>query len=324
MHTWMILWSSAGLGGSTLRTYVRSISWNEFALPDWKYVSKSVSSPFSLPGTSVMSSVEERSSLMLTKSRLSKLVLNPGQRRRYALFLASRVIITSSSPTMLASQDRWLLCWRRMNRVEKPSSGRKNAPLHFGSWKKHWLNPPVLRSPNFDLDIIVQTVASDFAIGAVLSQKCNDEEHRVAYFSRKLSPRELKYSAVEKECLAIKLALKSSESTFWDDTFWSRWTTVLSRGWTKFSNSNARLTRLCLALQAYSFLFVMDPEWAMEMRMDFPACDENTNMWPWTETASWDSSSIFLSVVNLFLSGFCYVGSYVLNCLCSSLFLLFL
>lgn len=46
-------------------------------------------------------------------------------------------------------------------------------------------------------------------MGAVLSQE--DEEGRerpVAYFSKKLQPREIRYSAIEKECLGIVSALK--------------------------------------------------------------------------------------------------------------------
>ena len=35
------------------------------------------------------------------------------------------------------------------------------------------------------------------------------EEHPVSYYSRKLLPREVRYSTVEKECLAIKLSLEA-------------------------------------------------------------------------------------------------------------------
>ena len=44
----------------------------------------------------------------------------------------------------------------------------------------------------------------------MLSQK-NDEghDHPVAYYSRKFLPREERYSTIEKECLAIKLAAEA-------------------------------------------------------------------------------------------------------------------
>ncbi len=63
---------------------------------------------------------------------------------------------------------------------------------------------PVLRGPDYDKMFTVQTDASDRGIGAVLSQ-LDDEGHDrpVAFFSRKLLPREVNYAAVDKECLAI-------------------------------------------------------------------------------------------------------------------------
>jgi phospholipid-translocating ATPase len=65
----------------------------------------------------------------------------------------------------------------------------------------------VLRSPKFELPFILQTDAPDRGVAAVLSQIENNEEHRVAYYSKKLLPREQLYSTVEKECLAIKLGM---------------------------------------------------------------------------------------------------------------------
>ena len=59
-------------------------------------------------------------------------------------------------------------------------------------------------------DFALQTDASDVGIGAVLSQLDDqDTDHLVAYFSRKLLLREQKYSTIEKECLAIKLATQA-------------------------------------------------------------------------------------------------------------------
>lgn len=62
----------------------------------------------------------------------------------------------------------------------------------------------MLRGPDFEKLFIVQTDASDIGIGAVLSQRGEDDEERpVAYFSRKLLPREQKYATVENDCLAM-------------------------------------------------------------------------------------------------------------------------
>ena len=74
----------------------------------------------------------------------------------------------------------------------------------FKVLKSALCSSPVLRSPNFTKDFVLQTDASDIGVGAVLSQL--DEEgndYPLAYFSRKLLPREQRYSTVEKECLAI-------------------------------------------------------------------------------------------------------------------------
>ena len=67
---------------------------------------------------------------------------------------------------------------------------------------------PALRTPDFSSQFILQTDASDYGVGAILSQRDNNgDDHPVAYYSKKLLPRETRYSIVEKECLAIQLAI---------------------------------------------------------------------------------------------------------------------
>ena len=76
--------------------------------------------------------------------------------------------------------------------------------------KDELCSSPVLKSPDFTAQYILQTDASNQGVGAVLSQR--DElgsDHPVAYFSKKLLTREVRYSTVEKECLAIRLATHS-------------------------------------------------------------------------------------------------------------------
>ena len=62
---------------------------------------------------------------------------------------------------------------------------------------------------NFALPFVLQTDASDRGIGAVLSQYDEGHNHPIAYFSRKVLPREQMYSTVDKECLAIRLGVQA-------------------------------------------------------------------------------------------------------------------
>jgi hypothetical protein len=69
---------------------------------------------------------------------------------------------------------------------------------------------PILRHPNFDLPFILETDASDFALGAVLCQSSISAPkliHPVAFWSRKLLPAELNYTVHDKGLLAIVAAL---------------------------------------------------------------------------------------------------------------------
>lgn len=66
------------------------------------------------------------------------------------------------------------------------------------------LNPHT-HEPRFERPIELQTDASEQGVGAILSQQ--DDEHPVAYCSRKLLLREQRYSTIEKEHLAIKLGV---------------------------------------------------------------------------------------------------------------------
>eukprot|EP00731_Ephydatia_muelleri_P004705 Em0002g881a len=61
----------------------------------------------------------------------------------------------------------------------------------------------LLQSPDFEKPFILQTDASDRGLGALPSQRDDSgSDHPVAYYSRKLLPREERYSttAIEKEC----------------------------------------------------------------------------------------------------------------------------
>ena len=126
--------------------------------------------------------------------------------------------------------------------------------IAFQNLKKQLCSDPVLRSPDFTKQFIVQTDASDRGVGAVLSQlDDNNDDHPVAYFSRKLLPREEKYSTIEKECLAIKLAVHAFHVYLLGRPFTIQ-TDHRSLEWLdRLKDNNSRLTRWSLALQPYDF-----------------------------------------------------------------------
>lgn len=78
----------------------------------------------------------------------------------------------------------------------------------FDKLKSALVRQPVLRLPDSSLPFVVATDASDFAIGAVLSQEFGEGLQPVAFFSRMLKSAEVNYPVHEKEMLAVVLALK--------------------------------------------------------------------------------------------------------------------
>ncbi|KAM8702411.1 hypothetical protein ACLKA7_007742 [Drosophila subpalustris] len=75
----------------------------------------------------------------------------------------------------------------------------------FQELKTRLTEAPVLACPNFNERFSLQTDASDYGLGAVLTQRIEGIERVIAYASRRLSPAEENYSTTEKECLAIQV-----------------------------------------------------------------------------------------------------------------------
>ena len=69
------------------------------------------------------------------------------------------------------------------------------------------VSAPLMKNPDFTWTFILQTDASGVGVGAVLSQG-EEQDQPIAYFSQKRLPRERSYSTIDKECLAIVLAIK--------------------------------------------------------------------------------------------------------------------
>uniref|UniRef100_A0A8C6XU88 ribonuclease H n=1 Tax=Naja naja TaxID=35670 RepID=A0A8C6XU88_NAJNA len=96
---------------------------------------------------------------------------------------------------------------------------RKKVPFQWGppqqqafeALKKAFVTEPVLRHPDPHRPFVVETDASNVAIGAVLLQApvAGGTLFPCAYYSRKLNPSERNYTIWEKELLAIKAAFEA-------------------------------------------------------------------------------------------------------------------
>ena len=66
---------------------------------------------------------------------------------------------------------------------------------------------PLLQYPDFTKSFLVTTDASNYALGAVLSQGPVGEDLHIAFASRSLNKAEINYSTIEKELVAIIFAV---------------------------------------------------------------------------------------------------------------------
>lgn len=74
------------------------------------------------------------------------------------------------------------------------------------------ISAPVLAAPDFTRPFKLATDASDVGVGSVLLQEDDQNvDHPVCYFSKKLNRHQQHYSTVEKEALALILALQHFE-----------------------------------------------------------------------------------------------------------------
>ena len=144
--------------------------------------------------------------------------------------------------------------------TELLSKGKKlkwddKCQIAFDQLKAILKSAPVLQAPNFKKAFALAVDASDSAAGAVLLQQDhNDIEHPVAYFSKKFNKHQKNYSTIEKELLAIVLAIDHFEvyvnSGGFPLTVYTDHNplTFLNR----MKNSNRRLLNWSLKLQEYT------------------------------------------------------------------------
>lgn len=123
----------------------------------------------------------------------------------------------------------------------------------FRKIKDCLVSSPILSCPDFTKPFQLQTDASAYGIGAVLSQISDDGEQVIAYVSRSLSRTERNYSTVERENLAIVWSIEKLRAYLEGYTF-----TVVtdhhSLTWLyKLPQPTGRLARWIMRLQQFDF-----------------------------------------------------------------------
>lgn len=119
--------------------------------------------------------------------------------------------------------------------------------------KKALCSTTVLRFPDFTRPFIITADASGEALGAVLSQKENDDDRPVEYASRKLSETERRYSAIEREFLGVVWAVQHFRPYVFGRHFLLN-TDHMPLLWVgKLKETSARVTKWKEQLSAYDF-----------------------------------------------------------------------
>ena len=96
-----------------------------------------------------------------------------------------------------------------LTRKEVPFEWKEPQQQAFDTLKERFTTEPVLVTFDPAKSITIETDASDYAIGACLSQPDeNDKLHPVAFYSRTMSPAEMNYDIHDKELLAIVIAFQ--------------------------------------------------------------------------------------------------------------------
>ena len=103
------------------------------------------------------------------------------------------------------------LCRPLTDSLKKTNEEFECTELHqrsFDELKKAFTSEAILRHFNPSKEVIIETDASNFALGCILSQRHEGRLHPVAFHSRKMSPAERNYDIHDKETLAIVEAFK--------------------------------------------------------------------------------------------------------------------
>lgn len=157
----------------------------------------------------------------------------------YRRFVPNFSTIVAPITTLLRKNQRF--CWD------------DNCEEALNAIKSHLVTAPILSCPNFDIPFSIQTDASDYGLGAVLTQMTEEGEKVICYLSRSLTKTERRFSVTEKECLAVLFAVEKLRP-YIEGTKFTVITDHYSLKWLySIKDPIGRIARWAVRLQQYDF-----------------------------------------------------------------------
>jgi len=118
--------------------------------------------------------------------------------------------------------------------------------------KSRLATQPILHPPDYSLPFCLSVDASDNAVGATLFQEINGVEHPICYYSKKLDRHQKWYSVIEKEALALVLAVRYFSVYFGSGVVKVYTDHRPLKFIQRMANHNQKLLRWSLELQQYN------------------------------------------------------------------------
>ena len=128
----------------------------------------------------------------------------------------------------------------------------------FQLLKTRFLQAPILAFPNFRHPLVIDTDASETALGAVLSQIIDGEERPIAFESRVLSKTEVNYATTKREALGIVQATQWFRPYIYGPQCIVR-TDHASLQWLFRQNADGITFRMIQKMQEYNYRIVHKP-----------------------------------------------------------------
>ena len=145
--------------------------------------------------------------------------------------------------------------------TEKDStfSWSENCQVSFQTLKDCLTTAPVLGYPDITQEFILDTDASAFCIGGVLSQIKDNKEQVIAYFSKSLSRPERNYCVTRRELLAVVEGVKHFHHYLYGKHFTVRTDHGALNWLMHFKNPEGQMARWLEVLSVYDFTIIHRP-----------------------------------------------------------------